>query len=92
MASTSAYARGLASDKLSLLAEVAKERSKFEDYKTSCLWVLHYLKQGKDRLIANLEEFRQSVQSTMERQEGKLRKLNIEYDEELYPHLISTIV
>ena len=54
--------------------------------------MLHYLEQGKNRLIANLDQFRQAVQSKMDRQEGKLRKLSIEYDEELYPHLMSTIV
>ena len=53
--------------------------------------MLKYLEQGNSRLMANLEEFRQSVQSALERQEGTLRKLSIEYDEELYPHLVSTI-
>ena len=53
--------------------------------------MLKYLEQGKNRLIANLDEFRQSVQNALDRQEGKLRKLSIEYDEELYPHLVSTV-
>ena len=31
------------------------------------------------------------MENALKVQEGKLRKLSIEYDEELYPHLMSTI-
>ena len=92
VASTSAHARKLADEKMSLLVEMGMERAESEKYKTSFLWVLEYLEQGKSRLIANLDEHHQSVQSALERQESKLRKLNIKYDEELYTHLVSTIV
>nr|GEZ50022.1 hypothetical protein [Tanacetum cinerariifolium] len=37
------------------------------------------------------EEFRQGVEERLEKQEGKLHKLSIKYDEELYPHLVSSI-
>ena len=63
VASTNAHARKLADEKMSLLVELSKERAEFEKYKTSCLWVLKYLEQGKSRLIANLDEFRQFVKS-----------------------------
>nr|GFA75450.1 transposase (putative), gypsy type [Tanacetum cinerariifolium] len=36
-------------------------------------------------------KFRQGVEERLEKQEGKVRKLSIEYDEELYPHLVSSI-
>ncbi|GKB15267.1 hypothetical protein Tco_0849190 [Tanacetum coccineum] len=38
-----------------------------------------------------LDEFRQRVEGLLEKQEEKLRKLSIEYDEELYPHMLSAI-
>ena len=31
------------------------------------------------------------MENSLKVQEGKLRKLSIEYDEELYPHLMSVI-
>ena len=41
--------------------------------------------------FAALDGFRQRVEGMLQNQEGKLRKLIIEYDEELYPHLVSTV-
>ncbi|GJW48413.1 hypothetical protein Tco_0080059 [Tanacetum coccineum] len=38
-----------------------------------------------------LDDFRQRVEGLLEKQEEKLRKLSIEYDEELYPHMLSAI-
>ncbi|GJV76983.1 hypothetical protein Tco_1508567 [Tanacetum coccineum] len=38
-----------------------------------------------------LDDFRHKVEGLLEKQEDKLRKLSIEYDEELYPHMLSTI-
>ncbi|GJX07103.1 hypothetical protein Tco_0195035 [Tanacetum coccineum] len=46
---------------------------------------------GKNNHFAGLEEFRQRVEELLEKQEEKLRKLSIEYDEELYPHMLSAI-
>ena len=91
VASISAYARGLADDKFSLLADVAREHAQISDHQAKCLWALHYLEHGKNRWLSNLDVFRQAVRSKLDNQENKLRKLNIEYDEELYPHLMSTI-
>ncbi|GJT28933.1 hypothetical protein Tco_0909208 [Tanacetum coccineum] len=42
-------------------------------------------------LPTRLDEFRQRVEGLLEKQEEKLRKLSIEYDEELYPHMLSAI-
>ncbi|GJT55308.1 hypothetical protein Tco_0990362 [Tanacetum coccineum] len=47
--------------------------------------------EGKNNHFAGLEEFRQRVEGLLEKQEEKLRKLSIEYDEELYPHMLSAI-
>ncbi|GJS81461.1 hypothetical protein Tco_0748002 [Tanacetum coccineum] len=46
---------------------------------------------GKNNHFAGLDEFRQRVEGLLEKQEEKLRKLSIEYDEELYPHMLSAI-
>ncbi|GJX53978.1 hypothetical protein Tco_0282347 [Tanacetum coccineum] len=62
------------------------------DYKASCHWAVKYLEGGKNNHFAGLDEFRQRVEELLEKQEEKLRKLNIEYDEELYPHMLSAIV
>ncbi|GJU52588.1 hypothetical protein Tco_1226302 [Tanacetum coccineum] len=45
----------------------------------------------KNNHFAGLDDFRQRVEGLLEKQEEKLRKLSIEYDEELYPHMLSTI-
>ncbi|GJW42933.1 hypothetical protein Tco_0071732 [Tanacetum coccineum] len=49
------------------------------------------LEGGKNNHFAGLDDFRQKVEGLLEKQEEKLRKLSIEYDEELYPHMLSTI-
>ncbi|GJS52627.1 ribonuclease H-like domain-containing protein [Tanacetum coccineum] len=46
---------------------------------------------GKNNHFAGLDEFRQRVEGLLEKQEEKLRKLSIEYDEELCPHMLSAI-
>ncbi|GKC11287.1 hypothetical protein Tco_1008069 [Tanacetum coccineum] len=50
-----------------------------------------YLEGGKNNHFAGLDEFCQRVEGLLEKQEEKLRKLSIEYDEELYPHMLSAI-
>ncbi|GJR64291.1 hypothetical protein Tco_0010356 [Tanacetum coccineum] len=45
----------------------------------------------KNNHFSGLDEFRQRVEELLEKQEEKLRKLSIEYDEELYPHMLSAI-
>ncbi|GJS30893.1 hypothetical protein Tco_0491513 [Tanacetum coccineum] len=61
------------------------------EYKASCHWAVKYLEGGKNNHFAGLDDFRQKVEGLLEKQEEKLRKLSIEYDEELYPHMLSTI-
>nr|GFB99810.1 hypothetical protein [Tanacetum cinerariifolium] len=82
--------RGVQKDEeIALLnAQLADARVEAE---ASCHWVVKYLEGAKNNHFAGLEEFRQGVEEQLEKQEGKLRKLSIEYDEELYPHLVSSI-
>ena len=72
------------------MAQVKQERLAFDQYKSSCLWGLKYMEQNNGKHFAQLDEFRKAVEDALEKQEGKLRKLSIEYDEELYPHLVSS--
>ena len=54
-------------------------------------WSVRYLDEKKVEHVAHIEEFRGRMEKTIQMQEEKLRALSIEYDEELYPHLMSTI-
>ncbi|GJU61701.1 hypothetical protein Tco_1243536 [Tanacetum coccineum] len=73
---------------MALLVKVEQERANSVDYKASCHWAVKYLEGGKNNHFAGLDEFRQSVDELLEKKEEKLRKLSIEYDEELYPHMV----
>ena len=90
--STSVYARRLADEKLSLMAELKHERGEVHQFRANLSWDLKYLQEKKAKHFANINELRAQVENALKVQEGKLRKLSIEYDEELYPHLMSTIV
>ena len=89
--STNSYAKKLAEEKMSLLAQVSQERADSKDYKATCLWCLKYMEHNKNEHFSRLDEFRKAVEGSLEKQEIKLRKLSIEYDEELYPQLVSSI-
>ena len=89
--STNAYAQKLADEKMSLFAQVSQERSAFVQYKSTCLWGLKYMEHNKSKHFSQLDEFCKTVEDALEKQEGKLRKLSIVSDEELYPHLVSSI-
>ena len=91
VASVNESARKLAGEKISLLAQVGRERSELAKHKANCVWGLKYLQQGREKFFANLEDFRKAVLSLLEVKERKLRKLSLEYDKELYPHLVSTV-
>ncbi|GJZ95718.1 hypothetical protein Tco_0668052 [Tanacetum coccineum] len=49
------------------------------------------LRQSLEVISTELAEEKMRVEKLLEKQEEKLRKLSIEYDEELYPHLLSAI-
>ena len=89
--STTAHARKLTDEKLSLMVEVNQERSEMQQYRTSLSWGLKYLQEKKGEHFDNIDRLRAQVENALKVQEGKLRKLSIEYDEELYPHLMSVI-
>ena len=59
--STDLYAKKLAEEKMSLLAQVSQERAALTDYKATCLWVLKYMEQNKNEHFSRLDEFRKAV-------------------------------
>ena len=85
------YARKLAEEKLALVAELAQERAAVERRQLDGEWAMKFLQQNKDQHLANLEEFCGKVSFELSTQEEKLRKLSIEFDEELYPHLVQSV-
>ncbi|GKC98547.1 hypothetical protein Tco_1168822 [Tanacetum coccineum] len=89
--SSRSYAQKLADEKMALLVKVEQERADSAEYKASCHWAVKYLEGGKNNHFARLDDFRQRVEGLLEKQEEKLRILSIEYDEELYPHMLSAI-
>ena len=89
--STTAHARRLADEKLSLMVEMKRERAAAEQYRANCAWGLKYLQENRGKHFAQLDKFRERVEAALKVQESKLRKLSIEYDEQMYPHLMSAI-
>ena len=78
-------------EKLVVLTELQRERGESQQYKADLAWGVKYLEERKKELCSQLAQFGKQVEDSVEAQEEKLRRLSIEYDEELYPHLMSTI-
>ena len=89
--STTAYARKLADERLSLLVDLNQERNEMREYMSNFSWGLKYLQLKRGEHFAGLDEFCKKIEGKLAVQEEKLRRLSIEYDEELYPHLMSVI-
>jgi chromosome segregation ATPase len=81
----------VAQDKVSMLADLRYARSKLREMQADKVWAVRFLNEQKDVHIAHIEQFRERIDKLVQAQEEKLRALSIEYDEELYPHLLSTI-
>lgn len=54
-------------------------------------WSVRFLEEKKVEHVAHVDKFRERMEKAVQVLEEKLRALSIEYDEELYPHLIPTI-
>ena len=54
-------------------------------------WSVKFLDERRVEHFANIQKFKERMDKIIQVQEEKLRRLSIEYDEELYPHLMSTI-
>ena len=84
-------AKKVTEEKLVVFVELQRERGESQQYKADLAWGVKYLEGKKNELCDQLDQFGKKVQDSVEAQEEKLRRLSIEYDEELYPRLMSTI-
>ena len=86
-----AHAEKITHEKLSAMAEVVKARGELHHYKSDLTFAVRFLEEKKVEHYASIAKFREEMLKIIQAQEDKLRGLSIEYDEELYPHLMSTI-
>lgn len=85
------HAKKVTDEKLTALSEMQHARGELHQFRANLTWGVRYLEEKKVEHFADLDDFRKKVESSLVVQEEKLRKLSIEYDEELYPHLMSMI-
>ena len=86
-----AHADKLSDEKVALLLQIQRERAHVESYQSGCKWIGRYMDKWKAHHFEQLDVLREAVQAQLRTHEEKLRKLSIEYDEELYPHLMQMI-
>ena len=89
--SAKAHAEKIAQDKVSMLADLKHAKAKLHQVQADMTWSLRYLDERRVEHFGNIDEFKGRMEKIIQVQEEKLRALSIEYDEELYPHLMSTI-
>ena len=85
------HAEKVSNEKLSAMAEVVKARGELEHYKPDLTFAVRFLEEKQVEHHASITKFKEDMQKILEVQEDKLRGLSIEFDEELYPHLMSAI-
>ena len=81
----------MAKDKLDLMAELDRKRAADERRDAEGKWAMRFLEQNKEQHLANLTQFCNKVSFEVESLEARLRKMTIEFDEELYPHLAQSV-
>ena len=81
----------LSEQKVALLLQLEQERAERQNRYRDSQWMLNHFEQHAEDLFAGMDNFRGRIQNVLDAQEEKLRKLSIEYDEELYPHLCQSI-
>lgn len=89
--SIKAHAEKVTDEKLTVMAELQHARSELHQFKASLTWGVRYLEEKMAEHFGHIEALRKQVGDALMVQEEKLRRLSIEYDEELYPYLMSTI-
>ena len=60
--STTAYARKVADERLSLLDDVNQERNEMREYRSNFSWGLKYLQLKRGEHVASLDEFCKKVE------------------------------
>ena len=85
------HAKKATDEKVTALSELQHARGELHQFKANLTWGVRYLEEQKEAHFASLDELRTKVEKSLVAQEEKLRRLSIEYDEELYLHLMSMI-
>ena len=85
------HAKKATDEKVTALSELQHARGELHQFRSNLTWGVRYLEEKKVEHFTDLDEFRKRVESSLVVQEEKLRRLSLEYDEELYPHLMSMI-
>ena len=85
------HSKKVTDEKLIAMSELQHARGELQQFRSNLSWGARYLEEKKVEHFADLDDFRKKVESSLVVQEEKLRKLSIEYDEELYPHLMSML-
>ena len=81
----------MAAEKAAAVLELEKERSATREKEALARSAMEALERTKDQHFANIDEIGRRCQDKLNAAEEKLRKLSIEYDEELYPHLVQSV-
>ena len=89
--SVKAHAEKVTDEKLTVMADLQHARGELHQFRSNLTWGIRYLEEKKGEHFGHIEALRKQVGDALRVQEEKLRRLSIEYDEELYPHLMSTI-
>ena len=89
--SVKAHADKVTDEKVNMLTELQHARGELHQFRANMTWSVRYLEERRVEHFANIEEFKVRMEKIIQVQEEKLRGLSIDYDEELYPHLMSTI-
>ena len=86
-----ALVQKMADEKMAAILALEKERNAVRDREANATCALKHLEQAKDQHFANVDEIGRRCQEKLNAAEEKLCKLSIEYDEELYPHLVQSV-
>ena len=78
-------------EKLSLWADLQTERAAHNERKAACEWAVGLMDRYKAEHLNQVEVLRQRFVTAHQLHEEKLRKMDIEFDEEIYPHLVSSV-
>ena len=89
--SAKARAEKISQDKVSMLADLRYAKGKLKQMQADMTWSVRFLEEKKVEHVAHVDQFKGRMEKLIQAQEEKLRALSIEYDEELYPHLMSSI-
>ena len=85
------HAEKLSDEKVALLLQAKGDRAQVERYQADMKWLGEFLQEWNEHHFGQVEELRQAMEIALRTHEEKLRRMSIEYDEELYPHLMQMI-